>query len=85
MTNPVPAAVDPDIDGVDAWLDANWDPQLTVRDWWARLAGAGLVLVGGVVALGLVGLPAMIALLRRTEPSGESIPLPPTAVESLAS
>ena len=42
MTEPVPAAVDPDIDGVDAWLDANWDPQLTVRDWWARLSGAGL-------------------------------------------
>ena len=42
MTEPVPAAVDPDIDGVDAWLDANWDPQLTVRDWWARLARAGL-------------------------------------------
>ena len=42
MTEPVPATVDPDIDGVDAWLDANWDPQLTVRDWWARLARAGL-------------------------------------------
>ena len=47
--------------------------------------GAGLVLIGVVVALGLVGLPAMIALLRRTEPSGESIPLSPAAVESLAS
>ena len=42
MTNPVPAAVDPDIDGIEAWLDANWDPQLTVRAWWARLASAGL-------------------------------------------
>jgi alkylation response protein AidB-like acyl-CoA dehydrogenase len=24
-----------------AWLTANWDPQLTVRDWWARLAYSG--------------------------------------------
>jgi alkylation response protein AidB-like acyl-CoA dehydrogenase len=24
-----------------AWLTANWSPQLTVRDWWARLADSG--------------------------------------------
>jgi alkylation response protein AidB-like acyl-CoA dehydrogenase len=23
------------------WLTANWDPELTVRDWWARLADSG--------------------------------------------
>jgi alkylation response protein AidB-like acyl-CoA dehydrogenase len=23
------------------WLTANWDPGLTVRDWWARLADSG--------------------------------------------
>ena len=23
---------------LDAWLDANWDPDLTVADWWKRLA-----------------------------------------------
>ncbi len=28
--------------GIDAWLDANWNPDLTVREWWARLASAGL-------------------------------------------
>ena len=27
---------------VEAWLDENWDPALSVRDWWRRLAGAGL-------------------------------------------
>ena len=26
---------------VRAWLDDNWDPDLTVDDWWARVAGAG--------------------------------------------
>ncbi|MGF1598025.1 MAG: hypothetical protein ACFCVK_14010 [Acidimicrobiales bacterium] len=24
-----------------AWLGDNWDPNLTVRHWWARLAAAG--------------------------------------------
>ena len=28
-------------DGALAWLQANWDPALTVRDWWARRAESG--------------------------------------------
>ena len=27
---------------VDAWLDENWDPDITVGEWWARLADARL-------------------------------------------
>ncbi|MDE0802341.1 MAG: acyl-CoA dehydrogenase family protein, partial [Acidimicrobiales bacterium] len=30
-----------DID-VDQWLDANWDPEITVEEWWQRLADARL-------------------------------------------
>ena len=26
---------------VEAWLDENWDPELTVGEWWSRLAKAG--------------------------------------------
>ncbi len=26
---------------VRAWLDANWDPEITVAEWWKRLAAAG--------------------------------------------
>ena len=26
---------------VRAWLDGNWDPDLTVADWWQRLADSG--------------------------------------------
>ena len=26
---------------VQAWVDANWDTTLTVRQWWLRLADAG--------------------------------------------
>src|SRR6478736_4006132 len=28
-------------DDLDAWLDAHWDPDLTVGAWWALLAEAG--------------------------------------------
>lgn len=26
---------------LDAWIDHNWDPDLTVREWWQRLSSAG--------------------------------------------
>ncbi len=26
---------------IDAWIDANWDPDLSVREWWQRLSSAG--------------------------------------------
>jgi alkylation response protein AidB-like acyl-CoA dehydrogenase len=32
--------VDP-VDEVNAWLEENWDPDLTVAEWWERLGTAG--------------------------------------------
>ena len=29
------------IDELRSWLDENWDPELTVADWWERLGSAG--------------------------------------------
>ena len=29
------------LDELDAWLDANWDPDLTVAEWWERLGTSG--------------------------------------------
>ena len=29
------------LDELDAWLDANWDPDLTVQEWWHRLGTSG--------------------------------------------
>ena len=26
---------------IDAWIDANWDPDLPVREWWQRLSVSG--------------------------------------------
>lgn len=28
-------------DDASAWFEANWDPTMSLGDWWARLAGAG--------------------------------------------
>jgi alkylation response protein AidB-like acyl-CoA dehydrogenase len=28
-------------DDLDTWLDQNWDPDLTVREWWERLGTSG--------------------------------------------
>jgi alkylation response protein AidB-like acyl-CoA dehydrogenase len=50
MQDEVPVAVDPPADpdpfdpiraSVRAWLAEAWDPELTVREWWARLADSG--------------------------------------------
>ncbi|MGI9595427.1 MAG: acyl-CoA dehydrogenase family protein, partial [Acidimicrobiales bacterium] len=35
------AALDDLRDEVRSWLAANWDPDLTVREWWSLLADAG--------------------------------------------
>src|SRR5215207_1777209 len=45
-TDAAPAAPVPSVAAVraevEAWLDENWDPDLTVGEWWSRLARAGL-------------------------------------------
>ena len=38
MSTPTAEEVRADL---EAWLDANWDPNLTVAEWWARLAPTG--------------------------------------------
>ncbi|MEZ5298175.1 MAG: acyl-CoA dehydrogenase family protein [Ilumatobacteraceae bacterium] len=40
-------STEPDVDDhadfdVEAWLDEHWDPDVTVGEWWSRLAAAGL-------------------------------------------
>ena len=37
----VNGAFDPLLDELDGWLTANWDPDLTVAEWWERLGLAG--------------------------------------------
>ncbi|HLU40873.1 MAG TPA: acyl-CoA dehydrogenase family protein, partial [Microthrixaceae bacterium] len=29
------------VDEVNAWLEENWDPDLTVAEWWERLGTSG--------------------------------------------
>ncbi len=37
-----PCTIEPTEESVAAWLQANWSPDITLREWWSRLAGAGL-------------------------------------------
>ena len=43
---------------VRAWLDDWWDPELTVREWWARMAEAGWQFPTWATGLGGRGLSA---------------------------
>src|SRR5205814_2522334 len=39
-----PSSQNPDVDvrrEVEDWLDASWDPDLTLAEWWARLGASG--------------------------------------------
>ena len=41
---------------VQAWVDANWDTPITVREWWRRLADAGYAYPSWPAGLGGRGL-----------------------------
>src|SRR5260221_6018178 len=41
LTRREPETDDPVARQVQRWLSDNWDPGLTVRQWWARLADSG--------------------------------------------
>ena len=54
-------------DETRAWLADNWDPDLTVRAWWGRLAEAGLQFPHWPQGLGGRGLAAVEARAVTTE------------------
>jgi alkylation response protein AidB-like acyl-CoA dehydrogenase len=41
MTDPSTSSLDDLLGELDRWLDANWDPTRTVRDWWEALGTSG--------------------------------------------
>jgi alkylation response protein AidB-like acyl-CoA dehydrogenase len=42
MTTITRTAQDHDaLDGLQEWLEVNWDPELTLGEWWARLGASG--------------------------------------------
>ena len=47
---------------VQAWVDANWDTSITVREWWRRLADAGYAYPSWPAGLGGGGLPRRDAM-----------------------
>jgi alkylation response protein AidB-like acyl-CoA dehydrogenase len=61
------ATIDDLRDETRAWLADNWDPDLTVREWWQRLADAGLQFPHWPHGLGGRDLPAVEARAITTE------------------
>ena len=47
---------------VQAWVDANWDTSITVREWWRRLADAGYAYPSWPAGLGGRGVPRRDAM-----------------------
>ena len=47
---------------VQAWVEVNWDADLTVREWWRRLAEAGFAYPSWPLGLGGLGLSRRDAL-----------------------
>ena len=47
---------------VQAWVDANWDTSITVREWWRRLADAGYAYPSWPAGLGGRGPPRRDAM-----------------------
>ncbi|MFN0026051.1 MAG: acyl-CoA dehydrogenase family protein [Acidimicrobiales bacterium] len=65
MSTPSPSATLPDRSQVqaqvDAWIDENWSTEITVREWWSRLARAGYASPALPVAAGGLGWPSDLA------------------------
>jgi alkylation response protein AidB-like acyl-CoA dehydrogenase len=65
------------------WLTANWDPALTVRDWWARLADSGWGFPTWPETWFGKGLPADAAAGVRTAYADSGVLPPPTGLGQL--
>ena len=62
---------------VDEWLRANWDPALSVRDWWALVAKGGWTAPHFPVEYGGRGLPTESQGVVKDEFAAHGALLPP--------
>src|SRR5580700_10722656 len=63
---------------LDRWLDDNWQPSLTVREWWARLATAGYAHPTWPTGLGGQGMTSSEARQVLTVLARAGVVAPPT-------
>jgi alkylation response protein AidB-like acyl-CoA dehydrogenase len=63
---------------VDAWVEANWDPELTVRTWWRRLADAGYAHPAWPPGAGGLGLRPVEARAVTAALAAHGVVAPPT-------
>jgi len=66
-----------------AWLTANWDPELTVREWWARLADSGWAFPTWPEAWFGKGMSADAAAGVRSAYAESGVLAPPTGLGQL--
>ena len=63
---------------VRAWIAENWDPQLTVREWWRRLADSGWGYPGWPKEWFGLGLPSEVAGAVHEELAAAEVLGPPS-------
>ncbi|MET0908417.1 MAG: acyl-CoA dehydrogenase family protein, partial [Ilumatobacteraceae bacterium] len=65
-------------EAVSAWVDANWDLDMTLADWWQRLADAGYAFPHWPTGFGGCDLPAAEAAAIQQVLGANSVIGPPT-------
>jgi alkylation response protein AidB-like acyl-CoA dehydrogenase len=61
------------------WIDESWDPSITVREWWRRLADAGLTMPTWPRTAGGISAPTAIQQLIERELATRGLIGPPLA------
>ena len=65
---------------VDAWIEANWDPGMSVADWWSRMAVAGYSSPMLPPALGGKGYPRDLSMIVGQRFGAADVVGPPTGL-----
>jgi alkylation response protein AidB-like acyl-CoA dehydrogenase len=64
---------------LDEWIDASWDTTITVREWWRRLADAGLTMPTWPRTAGGISAPTAIQQVVERELAVRGLVGPPLA------
>ena len=65
---------------VEAWVEANWDPNMTVREWWKRLAASGYAAPSLPKEVGGLGYPRDLAMAVAAGLSRRQVVGPPLGI-----
>lgn len=68
---------------LDQWIADNWDPTITLRSWWQRLADAGLTVPTWPRTLGGLGSVASLQAVIEDQLAGAGVIAPPLADDGI--